>query len=279
MPNPQVLKASHLHTELLRLPEENEALRGVVETDAAALVTLNRVKEDFIATASHDLKSPLTAILGYAQYAERLLTGPAPDLARLANAVAIIRSQAVAMTRLLNDLLDVARIQTGAFVPMRAPCDLGISLTSVLDRLAPVARARVRVRLASDSLVGEWDCPRVEQVIANLVDNALKYSPENASVSIAIERHVNRVEVEVSDHGVGIPTNELGHLFERYYRTPQAIESGLEGSGLGLYLSAGIIAAHGGRLWAESPGEGAGSTFRFILPYPVPGAHDGNGPG
>jgi signal transduction histidine kinase len=273
-----VLKVSALLTELQRLRAENEELRGVVETHATELATLDRVKEDFIATASHDLKSPLTSILGYAQYAERLLNDPEPNLARLANALAIIRNETVAMTRLLNDLLDAARVQAGVLLPTRAPCDLGVSLATVLDRLPPVDRARITVRLASEPLAGEWDCPRVEQVIANLVDNALKYSPESASISIVIERHADRVEVEVSDQGMGIPTEELGQLFERFYRTPQAIESGLGGSGLGLYIAAGIIAAHGGRLSAESPGEGGGSTFRFTLPDPVPGAHYSEGP-
>ena len=153
---------SELRTELQRLRDENEALRRLAETHAAELATLNRVKEDFLATASHDLKTPLTVILGWSQYAERLLKGPEPDVGELASALATVRSHALAMTRLLNDLLDAARVQAGAFTLRRSPCELGESVAAVLGRLSPVDRARVDVELASAPLVGEWDCPRVE---------------------------------------------------------------------------------------------------------------------
>ena len=96
--------------------------------------------------------------------------------------------------------------------------------------------------------------------------NALKYSPEDERVRVAVERRTGEIEVAVSDRGIGIPPEELPRLFERFHRTPQALASGLSGTGLGLYICRGIIGAHGGRIWAASPGEGQGATFRFTLP-------------
>ncbi len=99
----------------------------------------------------------------------------------------------------------------------------------------------------------------------------MKYSAEGERVNVVVERRATGIEVAVSDRGMGIPATELPRLFERYYRTPQAHASGMAGSGLGLYICRGIIEAHGGRLWAESPGEGQGATFRFTLPDQQPG--------
>ena len=238
----------------------------MVDARAVEQETLDRLKDEFIATASHDLKAPLTSILGYAQLMLRLLGAPEPDLGRVARAAAVVRDQTVAMARLLDDLLDASRIQAGVFVLRPMPCEIGDCLATVLARLGPEERERVDVVLANASLAGEWDPKRVEQVLANLVGNALKYSPDGARVGVAVERGAAAIEVAISDRGLGIPAAELPRLFQRFYRTPQALASGLPGTGLGLYVCAGIIAAHGGRLWAESPGEGQGATFRFTLP-------------
>lgn len=231
---------------------------------------LDRLKEEFIATASHDLKSPLTSIRGHAQLLLRRIHAPALDLDRVAQGLAVIESQTAAMAHLLDDLLDASRIQGGRLEPRTAPCDLGECLETVLARLNPEERARVDVALPDAPLSGEWEQKQVEQVLANLVGNALKYSPGSQRVSVAVERRPREIEMAVGDHGMGIPPEELPRLFGRFQRTPQALASGLTGTGLGLYISQGIVAAHGGRIWAESPGEGQGSTFRFTLPVAPP---------
>lgn len=261
-----VMDRAALEAELRRLQEECDTLRRLAHARAVEAAILDRLKDEFIATASHDLKSPLTSILGYAQLMLRTLGTAEPDLGRVANAAEVIRDQTVAMTRLLDDLLDASRIQAGVLVLRPAPCELGSCLATVLARLGPEERARVDVVLANAPLAGEWDPKRVDQVLANLLGNALKYSPDSARVDITVDRGADAVAVAISDRGLGIPAAELPRLFQRFYRTPQAHASGLPGTGLGLYVSAGIIAAHGGRLWAESPGEGQGATFRFTLP-------------
>lgn len=232
---------------------------------------LDRLKEEFIATASHDLKSPLTSIRGHAQLLlRRLRAAPAPDLEQMAQGLAVIEAQTAAMARLLDDLLDASRIQGVGLTLRTAPCDLGEYLVTVLARLNPQERARVDVALPDAPLAGEWEPKRIEQVLANLVGNALKYSPESERVTVAVDRRAREIEVAIVDQGMGIPPEELPRLFERFHRTPQALASGLTGTGLGLYICQGIVAAHGGRIWAESPGEGQGTTFRFTLPVAPP---------
>jgi signal transduction histidine kinase len=233
---------------------------------------LERAQREFIAAASHDLRTPLTGILGYAQYVTRLLDAPAPDLDKVARAVATLQAQGRAMAELIEDLLEASRLQLGALDLRTAPCELEASLDTVLARLGPEERGRVDVALPDAPLAGDWDRKRIEQVLANLVGNALKYSQDGERVGVVVERRAAGIEVAVSDRGMGIPAAELPRLFERFYRTPSAHASGLAGTGLGLYICAGIIAAHGGRIWAESPGEDRGATFRFTLPdRPSPG--------
>ena len=284
----QPLTADELRTRLAALTERNAALsRAAAEHDArwrraearaAELEELARLKDDFIATASHELKAPLASIHGYAQLLLRRLRGPAPDLAGLARGLAVIYDQAAVMAGLVDELLDASRVRAGRFEVQPAPCDLGECLSSVVARLAADESRRVDVVLPDAPLAGQWERRRVEQVLANLIGNALKYSPAEARVVVSVVRHPfgsaqgrpGAVEVAVADRGIGIPAAELPHLFGRFFRTPQAQASGLPGTGLGLYICRGIVEAHGGRIWAESGGEGQGATFRFTLPTGPP---------
>lgn len=263
-----------LNEELRQLAEERDALRRAAQERVTVLEELDRIKGEFIATASHDLKSPLTSIRGYAQLLRRRLRTAAPDLKPMAEGLDVIDRQADAMARLLDDLLDAARIQAGALEPRTAPCDLGACLETVLARLSPDERERIEVRLPDAPVSGNWEERHIQQVLANLVGNALKYSPDTDPVSVVVERGSEETEVAVSDRGMGIPPGELPRLFQRFHRTPEARDSGLTGTGLGLYICRGIVESHGGRIWAASAGKGQGATFRFTLPIepPDPGA-------
>lgn len=230
------------------------------------LEQVNRLKEEFIATASHDLKGPLTSIQGYTQLLLRRTRGASPDIEQVARGLAVIEAQTEAMTRLLNHLLDASRIQSGVLDLRTSPSELSESVERVLTRLNPLERARIDVELPDAPLAGEWEQPRIEQVLANLIGNALKYSPESERVGVTVERHPQEIQVTVRDRGMGIPTEEVARLFQRFHRTPQARESGLPGTGLGLYISSGVVEAHGGRIWAESAGVGQGAAFHFTLP-------------
>jgi PAS domain S-box-containing protein len=230
--------------------------------------TLDRLKEEFIAAASHDLKTPLAAIKGYAQLLVRRLRDPSTEPALLSHGLAVIDSQADALASMVDDLLDASRIQAGAFELRTARCDLRVCLANVLNSLTENERASVDAALPAAALVGRWEQKRIEQVLANLIGNALKYSPRAERIDVVVTRRAAEVEVAVVDRGMGLPPEELEPIFDRYYRSPQARDSSLAGTGLGLYICRGIVAAHGGRLWAESPGEGQGATFRFTLPAP-----------
>ena len=231
-----------------------------------ALEEINRLKEEFIATASHDLKGPLTSIQGYTQLLLRRTRGDRPDIDEVTRGLVVIEAQSAAMTRLLNHLLDASRIQAGVLELRTAPFELSECVERIPTRLNPLERERVDVALPDAPLAGQWEQVRVEQVLANLIGNALKYSPESERVSVTIERHVHEIEVTVRDRGMGIPPEELARLFQRFHRTRQARESGLPGTGLGLYICSGVVAAHGGRIWAESAGTSEGAAFHFTLP-------------
>lgn len=259
-----------------RLVSREQTARA--DADAARAAALDRLKEEFITTASHDLKGPLTSIRGYAQLLLRRVRAPAPNLHQLVQGLTEIDAQTAAMARLLDDLLDASRLQDGRLQLRTAPCDLGACLDTVLARLNPQERARVDVALSDAPLAGEWEPQRIEQVLANLVGNALKYSPERERVSVTVDRRAREIEVAVGDRGMGIPPEERPRLFGRFHRTPQALASGLSGTGLGLYIAQGIVAAHGGRIWVESPGEGQGSTFRFTVPVAPPESGGGSAP-
>lgn len=174
------------------------------------------------------------------------------------------------MTLLIDDLLDASRIQTGAFDLRLAPCDMNECVAAAVQRLGPEATARVTVVPSSIPAKGYWDRQRLEQVLTNLLDNALKYSPGGEPVSLVVETGVEEVVVSVRDRGVGVPLDELPRLFERFYRTEPASETGIPGTGLGLFICERIISAHGGHLWVESPGVGLGSTFQFTAPLSPP---------
>lgn len=265
---------AHLHQkteqQALQLQEalrREQAALAMVAERFASLEELDRLKDDFISIASHDLKSPLTSIGGYAQRLRRLVANPTPNnRADVLDGLGVIVEQVAAMTRLLDDLLDASRIQAGALELRTTSCDLVECLDTILRRFNPEEQGRIEVHVAEMPLVGEWDQKRIEDVLGNLLRNALKYSPESGRVSVALEQRDREVEVAVTDRGMGIAPEELPQLFQRFHRTRQGRASGLPGTGLGLYISHGIIALHGGRIWAESPGEGKGATFRFILP-------------
>jgi PAS domain S-box-containing protein len=239
---------------------------------------VDQLKEELIATASHDLKSPLTSIRGFAQLLGRHIESAAPDYREIAKGLAVIDRQAAAMTQLIDDMLDASRIQAGALSLRAAPSDIRGCLATVLARLGPLERGRINVSLKDGRLIGLWDKRRIDQVLANMLGNALKYSAESERVDIVAERRDGEIEVAVCDRGMGIPPEEVPRLFERFYRTPQAHASGLPGTGLGLYICRGIIASHGGRIWVESAGPGQGTTFRFTLPSQLPTITDSETP-
>ena len=255
-----------LNAKLHAVAKQRDALLLVAQRRAMALEAADRLKDELLATTSHDLLGPLTSIKGYTQLLARRTQDGMPDGALLAQAFEVIDLQVNAMVRLVTDLLDAARIQAGVFKLQAERCDLETCLRSVLARLVQGERDRVDVSLHAADASGNWEANMIERVLTNLLGNALKYSAASEHVSVVVEQRDGELEVAISDRGMGIPAGEIPKLFERFQRTPQALKSGLPGTGLGLFLCRGIVQAHGGRMSVESPGEGRGSTFRFTLP-------------
>jgi light-regulated signal transduction histidine kinase (bacteriophytochrome) len=249
------------------LEAAEELRRRAVEVDLERqLVSEQRAvqaRDDLIAVVSHDLRSPLSAILMLSD----VLTSQQPPAGAatsplLHDVPARIRSSATHMKALIDDLLDLARIEANRFVLRPRSVESGVMIEEALLAVAPLAAAK-RITLASqaiDSTTLEADPEQIFRVLSNLLGNAIKFTPEGGTVTVQAERRRDELMTTVSDTGPGIPADNLPHLFERYWQARPARQVG---AGLGLYIAKGIVEAHGGRIWAESP---AGAKLIFTLP-------------
>jgi signal transduction histidine kinase len=250
----------------------NDGLDGAAALALSALTArLEQVREEFLATTVHDVRQPITRVSGFAQLAERLLASPSPDMPRLGDAVHQIREGVDEMRRLLDTLVDASGIALGALVLHPAPTDLVALVREVVARADPETATQLRLELPEKApVIGEWDAVRVAQVLTNLLSNAAKYSPPESPITVTVESQADSVVLSVRDEGIGIPGEDLPRLFQRYARAHNAVAQDIEGLGLGLYLCRGIVEAHGGRIWATSPGVGQGATMVVQLPLHAP---------
>ena len=225
-----------------------------------AALAANRAREDLLATVSHDLKNPLNAIRLTTDLLRRDAgQGKAGELADR------IDRAAERMGRLINDLLDAAKIEAGGFEAERQPEDVASLVESAVEMFRMIA-AEKSIELAPDapSLPVTVLCDRnlILRVLANLIGNAIKFSPKGSSISVVAQEGLAQVHFSVSDAGPGIPAEYLPHAFDRYWQQKAADR---RGSGLGLYIAKGIVEAHGGRIWIDSA-QGRGTTVHFALP-------------
>jgi signal transduction histidine kinase len=219
------------------------------------------VRDNFIAIASHDLRSPLAALLGQAQLLERRAYDPQPE--QISRRARLIVEQTQRLNRMVGTLLDLSRIQSGQLMIEVAPLDLAALGARVVGEIQPTLNRHTLELVGTlEGLVVAGDEVRLEHVLYNLIGNAVKYSPNGGIVTVSIERQNAQACVAVTDHGIGIPADALPHLFERYFR---AANAGVSGMGIGLYAVREILALHGGSITVISE-EGLGSTFTFALP-------------
>jgi PAS domain S-box-containing protein len=228
--------------------------------DASERRALERLQREFIAMVAHDLKTPLTSIGGYAQLMQRRQTYDQ-------GATTTILSQTRRLERLLSDLLDAAQVETGRLKLRRARVELAALVRAcVEDVRATTQEHQLRVEAPDVALEGYWDHDRLMQILENLLSNAIKYSPGGGPIVVRLEDRGDAAQVAVADQGNGIAAEALPRLFDRFYRTDIA-DSTVRGLGLGLHITKLLVEAHGGRIWAASPGPEHGSTFTFTLPY------------
>jgi PAS domain S-box-containing protein len=226
----------------------------------------NRLKDEFLATVSHELRTPLTAILGWSNMllAGRL-KGEAHD-----HALEIIHRNAQSQNQLISDLLDVSRIISGKLRLDLRTVELPAIIEAAVEATRPAAEAKgVRLTTALDPHSGpiNGDADRLQQVVWNLLTNAIKFTPEEGEVLVKLESADSRVEITVRDSGIGVPAEFLPHIFERFRQADPGTNRIHGGMGLGLSIVRQLVELHGGTVKAESKGEGKGTTFTVSLPF------------
>jgi PAS domain S-box-containing protein len=228
----------------------------------------NRLKDEFLAVLSHELRTPLNAIVGYS----RLLRNGLLTADKTTRAIEVLDRNASALSQIVEDVLDVSRIIGGKLRLHVQPVDLAAVVESAVATVQPAADARqVRVQVITDKYAGpvSGDPDRLQQVVWNLVSNAVKFTPRGGRVHVRVERVNSHVEIVVSDTGIGISPAFLPYVFERFRQADSGISRRSGGLGLGLAIVRHLVEMHGGTVDATSPGENMGSTFRVRLPLMI----------
>ncbi|WP_434385532.1 ATP-binding protein [Melittangium boletus] len=233
-----------------------------------------RLREEFLSVASHELRTPLTPLKGFAALTLSRVEkgGDFPERERTLKALRSMARQTDRLTRLVDDLLDTSRIQAGRFELECARVDLVPLVREVIERfeLRGTEGLRFLFEEPAHPVEGVWDGPRLEQVVTNLLSNAVRYSPHGGTVRAAFHFAPEWVELRVRDEGIGIPPESLALLFQPFARASNATARHYGGLGLGLFICREIVQRHGGTIWAESPGAQQGSCFHVRLPRQVP---------
>ncbi len=232
--------------------------------DITELRRLERVRRDFVANVSHEFKTPLTAIQGFA---ETLLGGALDDKANRKRFMEIIREHAQRLARLTDDLLKLSRIEAGRLELESRPVSVAALVNGCVEtaRLKAESKGlRLTVGLPEDLPAVRGDAVQLGEVLQNLIDNALQYTPPGGRIDVTAYSNGQEVIFTVADTGIGIPEADLERIFERFYRVDAARSREAGGTGLGLSIARHIVDAHGGRIWVESA-VGQGSRFRFSI--------------
>lgn len=254
--------------ELLRLRQYATfliaALDRVVLTER--LAALERTKTEFLNLASHELRGPITVIRGYLAMIEGGSLGRLP--AQLRTILPVLLAKADEMNQLIEQMIEAARLEEGRLELSPAPADLGEIAKKAIEMIRPLADKAHTLKLErpSEEIPVEVDVDRIVTIVNNLLSNAIKYSPNGGEVTVSVFRENSNGVLAVSDHGIGIPRDQIGRLFTRFGRIVTPDTRHIEGTGLGLYLSRELARLHGGDLTAESePGRGS----KFVLRVPV----------
>jgi len=251
-----------------------EHMAAIAMQDISALKEAERLKDEFVALVSHELKNPLTSIKGYTQLLRAQLE--AQDGVSLSEqermCLNVVEEEADRLSALASDVIDVSRLQSGRLVLRIDELDLVALVRQVAERLQITTKAHVlQITAPHESIWLQGDRNRLEQVLLNLIGNAIKYTPLGGSIEISVTQVQDEqsAQVCIQDSGIGIPHEQQARLFARFSRASNASAHGITGTGLGLFLCRELIERHGGRIWLESE-EGKGSTFAFILPLIPP---------
>jgi signal transduction histidine kinase len=237
--------------------------RVAVLRDITHLKELDAMKSEFVATVSHDLRAPLTYMRGYAT----MLPMVGPLTAKQQDYAEKVMAGIEQMTELIDDLLDLGRIEAGVGM-VREECSLADVVRSVVETMRPQALSRGLVlragALSERPIYGDQGL--LKHAITNLVDNAIKYTPVDGAVTVSVQAQDMAMVVAVKDSGIGIAPSDQAHLFERFYRVKRRETVDIKGTGLGLAIVKSIAEWHRGRVWVESQ-IGDGATFYILIPF------------
>jgi two-component system phosphate regulon sensor histidine kinase PhoR len=245
----------------------NNKLEGAILVfhDITELRRLEKIRQDFVANVSHELRTPIASIKGYA---ETLLEGALEDKDNAKEFISIIYHDSNRLATLINDLLDLSKIESGkmkmSFVALD-PVSLIKSAVKVIENQAKAKSIALKFDIPTSLPKIMVDETRFSQVMINLLDNAIKYSSERGSTTISAKIVDNALQIDISDTGLGISEKDLPRIFERFYRVDKARSRELGGTGLGLSIVKHVVQAHGGQVWVKSE-LGLGSTFSFTIP-------------
>ena len=248
---------------------ENGLILGTVYLfdDITREKEIDQMKSDFISLVSHELRTPLTSIIGFVSF---ILDGKAGTINdRQRNSLARVQRQSKRLAALINDLLDISRIESGRIQMDQASISLLEIVTQRIEEIRPQADEKsIQLALTAPESVPNifGDEARMGQVFTNLIGNAIKFTPNNGEVSVKVEADGNLLHVEVIDTGPGIPPEERQKIFDKFYQLSDISTRQQGGSGLGLSISKSIVEAHGGKLWIDDGNQGKGSNFQFVLP-------------
>jgi signal transduction histidine kinase len=249
-------------------PEDAAAARAELQS---AVEQATRARDAFLTVAGHELKTPLSAVIGWAQYVQRQLARGSADEA--VQKLDVVVDQARRVSRLVEAFLEVVRIQHGGVELARDPLDLKqVAEQGVRDIAKRYPHHQFKVDAPDGELLVRGDASRLNQALGHLLENAAKFSPGGGEVMVRLRRADGEAHLSIRDPGIGIPADEIPHLFERFYQIDNDIMTRrFGGIGVGLYLARALVEAHGGRVWAESAGPQLGSTFTVSLPLATPG--------
>lgn len=243
--------------------------------DITSLKEQERLRDEFISTAAHELKTPVTTIKGYAQMMRKW--APGGHEPREGRAIEVINAQADRISRRVQEMLEAVRFRMAPPELHRARFDLGELAGEVVERLQAMTRAHQLLLHREGPVPVDADRERIEEVLVSLVDNAIKFSPQGGEIEVRVRRQAGEAVVSVRDHGVGIPKERQPHIFEPFYEAVPPGAPGYRGVvALSLYLSRLAIERHGGRIWFESE-EGKGSVFHLSLPLAEGGQNESQG--
>jgi two-component system phosphate regulon sensor histidine kinase PhoR len=256
------------HVLATTVRDEHDAVRNTVAVlrDITSRKEVEEMKSNFLSVVSHELKTPLHSIKGFVDIILMGKTGRINDTQR--DFLTIVKTQTTQLQNQINDLLEFSRLEAGQVKLRIETVSLPEITAAVVDKLRPQAQdgqVTLGLRFAESFPSIQGDRARLEQVLTNLVDNAIKFTPAGGTVTISGHETAEQIQTDVHDTGIGIPSDAQAHVFDRFYQVDGSPTRSYRGTGLGLTICKHIVEQHQGRIWVESA-EGAGSTFTFALP-------------